>query len=92
MIDALLVLIDEVRFRCHDEIVAVQTANRVGPPADGDLAPFGKQRRVVILLLSNLTNLVGKCQRFNEVLEAVSALQAWNAILFHDLPARDLLD
>jgi hypothetical protein len=47
-------LIQLVRFRRHDEIVAVQAPDLVGPPGDRRSAPFGQQRRVMPLCLCKL--------------------------------------
>jgi hypothetical protein len=54
--------IDQVVHPCgHDEVVAVQAANGVGPPLDGDLAPFqedaGSQPSVLTTRLSRWTPL-----------------------------------
>ena len=75
-----------VRFSTHNKIVAMQTADLMGPPTHSDLAPLREQCWMVILFLSNLTHSVGKCERIDEITERVDPSDAWLSINVYFLP------
>src|SRR3990170_2944661 len=56
-------LIQLVRFRRHDEVVAMQALDLVRPPCDRRPTPFGQQGRVMPLFLCTLAYLLREVQR-----------------------------
>src|SRR5215218_11065169 len=83
-------LIQLVRFRRHDEIVAMQAPDLVRPPCDRRPAPFGQQRRVMPLFLCKFANLLREFQRLRKIGDRKDASQAFDSIELHDVPVRDL--
>lgn len=75
----------------HDEVVAVQAANLVGPPRDGDATPLRKESGVMSFLLRESADLVCQIERLREVFETKRALQPGDAFAGDDLPFGDLL-
>src|SRR5690606_31138626 len=66
--------------RGHDEVVAMQAADLVGPPGHGDATPFGEQRRVMALGFGDLAHRQGKGQGLAEILEAERLFQLHDAV------------
>src|SRR5512132_672242 len=83
-------LIQLVRFRRHDEIVAMKAFDLVRPPCDRRPTPFGQQRRVMRLFRRELANLVREFQRLRKVVDRKDASQAFDSTELHDVPVRDL--
>src|SRR6266487_2306819 len=79
-----------IGFRCHDEVVAMQTIDAVGPPCNTNAAPFDQECGMVAFLLSDCAYLVCKIQRSKKVLKSEDALQALDAIAFDDDPFGNL--
>src|ERR671924_214984 len=77
-----------IRLRGHDEVVALQALDGVGPPGDSYLAPFGGDRRVMALLFSDPAHLVGKIEGGLEVLEVERPLQPLDVVTLDDAPRR----
>jgi CheY-like chemotaxis protein len=71
----------------HDEVVAVQTLDLVGPPSDPDPPPLGQEGRVVALCLRFRAYAGGEGQGAGEVAEAEGALQGVHPVVWHKLPA-----
>lgn len=79
-------VIDLVGAGGHDEVVAVQAPDCMGPPAHRDLAPLGDQARMVACGFGGLAHGLGKGEGCKEVGETVGLLQLGNALLLDDLP------
>lgn len=69
-------LIQLVRVRGHDEVVAVQALDLVRPPGDRRAAPLGQQRRVMGFPLRQYAHPVRERQWPPEVVEREDASQA----------------
>src|SRR5207244_4704566 len=79
-----------VSLRGHDEVVAVETADLVGPPADGDAAPLGQQRWVVTFVLGERADSVRERERLREIVEREDPAQPLDAVDLEEFPVRDL--
>ena len=71
-----------IGLRGHDEVVPMEAADLVGPPAHCDTPPLGEERGVVTLRLGEGADPVGEGQRVGEVGEVEDA----QAELFHHAP------
>jgi hypothetical protein len=82
----LLIIVKGVGFGGHDEVVAVQTFDFVGPPIDGDAPPFGEQGWMVIFGFGEVADLVGEFERLQKVIKFEDATQAGDAVDGDDVP------
>src|SRR5262249_5687883 len=82
----LFLLIDHIRLGRHDEIIAVQSVNRMRPPAHSHVPPLGQNRRVVQLRLSQRPHHIRESERLGEGRNIEIALQARRTIAGDDMP------
>src|SRR2546425_113884 len=82
--------VERVRLGRHDEVVAVQAADGVGPPGHRDPPPLGEERGMVALLFRDGPHPVGEGQGGGEVGEGEDALQPPDPVALDDAPARNL--
>src|SRR5438046_5050510 len=73
----------------HDEIVAMQSPDLVGPPRDRDASPFGQNGRVMSFPLGELPHSYGKSQSLRKILEAKPPFQPRDSVALCELPLRD---
>ena len=76
----------------HDEVVAVQAANGVGPPLDGDLAPFQEDGGVVIRLGGEDGDLVGELDGRLPAIGFDDAFESLDALDLDDVPTGDAFE
>ena len=62
-------LVQLVRFRRHDEIVAMQALDLVRPPGDRRPAPFGQERGVMPLFFCKLAYFLREFQRLRKIVD-----------------------
>jgi hypothetical protein len=79
-----------IGFGGHNEVVAVQAANLMRPPGNGDAAPLCENCRMMSFGLREPTDLVRELERFDEVLETKDALELENSIALRDFPVGNL--
>ena len=72
-----------IRFGGHNEVVAVQTANLMRPPGNGDAAPLGENCRMMSFGLRERTHFVRE-------LETKDALELGNSVALRDFPIGNL--
>ena len=54
-------LVNRIGLRGHDKIIFVQVTDFVGPPGHRNLAPFGRETRMVTLFFRCRTHVIGEC-------------------------------
>jgi hypothetical protein len=74
----------------HNEVVAVQAANLMRPPRNGDAAQLCENCRMMSFGLRERTDLVRELERFGEVLETKDALKLGNSFALRDFPVGNL--
>ena len=85
---ALRLAVEVVRLGGHDEVVAVQPPDLVGPPLDADAAPLEDETGVVALQLGLATDSLGELQRVGEVAEPEAPLDPGDAVRVGQTPTR----
>lgn len=81
---------DPISLRGHDEVIAVQAADLMRPPGNGDAAPLRENGRMMSFGLGERANFVGELEGFGEVLQTKGPLQLGNSVALDDLPIWDL--
>ena len=59
-------------------------------PIDRDLAPFGKQTRMMVFGVGDLRHPVGEYNCFGEIFKPKDSFQLRYTVFFQDLPIGDL--
>jgi hypothetical protein len=80
-----------VCLRRHYEVIVVQSADLVRPPRDRDLAPLGKEGRMVSFLVCLLAYPACELGCSGEVVEPKASFQLLCAVALDDLPLGHLL-
>src|SRR5262245_16290749 len=79
-----------VSLRGHNEVVPVEPADLVGPPAYRDTPPLGEQSGMMTLLLCKGADPVGEGQRASEGREVEDPLEPGDAVALQMEPIGDL--
>src|SRR4029434_10887178 len=79
-----------IGLRSHNEVVAVEAADLVGPPSHCDAPPLGEEGGMVTLRLGEAADPVGEGQRVSEAWKGEDSLEAGDPVALQHMPARDL--
>lgn len=80
-----------IRFCGHDEIIAVQAFDFVGPPADLDFTPFRCQGGMMVFRFRQLTYRISKRQCIDKVFEYKRSMQLLDAVGWNNFPFLDVI-
>ncbi len=72
----------------HDEIIAMESMDRMRPPRHGGLAPLGQDGGVMIFLIGNLADRHAEIQCRSPSLDAIHAFEAALTVDVDELPIR----
>ena len=75
-----------VGFGGHDEVVAMEAADFVGPPVDGDVAPFGDEHGVMTFFFGDASDFDGEVHCLLEISEAEAASESIDAVDLDEVP------
>src|SRR5262245_59791451 len=80
-----------IGLRSHDEVVAMEPTDLMGPPGHGDPAPLSEEGRMMARVVGDSTDPVGERQCVGKVREGEDPLEPGDAVAFHEAPVRDLV-